>query len=271
MVQAKIGDTVRVRYTGRLADGSTFDTSMHRDPLEFTLGDGELIPGFEKAVLGMNPGDTKTATIPAEQAYGAHRPEMVFEVDRQQLPPRLQPYVGQRLQMTQQDGTPRPGSHNGRDGRPGHVGRQSSLGRERPHPPPQPSKQPQRPYPTPSYGACPAPAKAALHRNPLGSEACGRAARGRGARQAPQARMAVGGGGRPGERGEKGRLDFLYVGRRASASDKSRFRQPGSLWGLCPAMGEFVLGFAAIVTGCSTEPHGRDPPKSGHSCGNFSV
>jgi peptidylprolyl isomerase len=100
MVQAKIGDTVKVHYTGRLDDGSIFDTSMHRDPLEFTLGDGELIPGFEKAVLGMNPGDTKTATIPAEQAYGAHRPEMVIEVDRHHLPPTLQPYVGQRLQMT---------------------------------------------------------------------------------------------------------------------------------------------------------------------------
>jgi peptidylprolyl isomerase len=81
---------------------------MHRDPLEFTLRDGELIPGFEKAVLGMNPGDTKTATFPAEQAYGAHWLEMVIEVDRQHLPPTLQPYVGQRLQMTQQDGTPVP-------------------------------------------------------------------------------------------------------------------------------------------------------------------
>jgi peptidylprolyl isomerase len=108
MVQAKIGDTVKVHYTGRLDNGSTFDTSMHCDPLEFTLGDGELIPGFEKAVLGMNPGDTKTETIPAEQAYGARRPEMVIEVDGQHLPPTLQSYVGQRLQMTQQDGTPVP-------------------------------------------------------------------------------------------------------------------------------------------------------------------
>ena len=252
MVQAKIGDTVKVHYTGRLGDGSTFDTSMHRDPLEFTLGDGELIPGFEKAVLGMNPGDTKTATILAEQAYGAHRPETVIEVDRQHLPPTLQPYVGQRLQMTQQDGIPVSvlviavtDAHVTLDTNHPLAWKDLILS--------QPSKPPQQPYPTPSCGTCPAPAKAALQRAPPGSGALRRAA-------------AAGGG-----RGKKGRLDFLYVGRRASASDKSRFRQLGSLWGLCPAMGEFVLGFTAIVTGCSTEPHGRDPPNSGHSCGNFSV
>jgi peptidylprolyl isomerase len=78
---------------------------MHRDPLEFTLGDGELISGFEKVVLEMNPGDTKTATIPAEQTYRVHQPEMALEVDRQHPPPTLQPYVSQRLQTTQQDGT----------------------------------------------------------------------------------------------------------------------------------------------------------------------
>ena len=104
MMQAKVGDTVRVHYTGKLPDGTTFDTSLQREPLEFTLGQGELIPGFEQAVVGMSPGETKTETIPADQAYGVRRPEMVFEVDRGQLPPGLDPQVGQRLQMTQPNG-----------------------------------------------------------------------------------------------------------------------------------------------------------------------
>lgn len=105
MAQVQLGDTVRVHYTGRLTDGTVFDSSMQRDPLEFTLGQGELIPGFEQAVLGMIPGESKTETIPFEQAYGPHRPELLIKVDRQQLPTDLDPYVGQRLQMRQQSGT----------------------------------------------------------------------------------------------------------------------------------------------------------------------
>jgi FKBP-type peptidyl-prolyl cis-trans isomerase 2 len=104
MAQAQSGDTVQVHYTGKLDDGTTFDTSMQREPLEFTLGAGELIPGFEQAVLGMSPGESKTATIPTDQAYGRHRPERVLEVDRNQLPATLQPQVGQQLQMTRPDG-----------------------------------------------------------------------------------------------------------------------------------------------------------------------
>jgi len=105
MVQAHVGDLVRVHYTGRLADGTTFATSMEREPLEFTLGTGELIPGFEQAVLGMAAGESRTATILADQAYGPHRAERVIDVERHQLPPDLQPELGQRLQMTRQDGT----------------------------------------------------------------------------------------------------------------------------------------------------------------------
>jgi peptidylprolyl isomerase len=104
MTQAQLGNTVRVHYTGRLSDGTTFDSSAQRDPLECTLGQGELIPGFEQALLGMTPGQSKTATIPADQAYGPHRPELLMEVDRQNLPPDLQPYVGQQLQMTRPNG-----------------------------------------------------------------------------------------------------------------------------------------------------------------------
>ncbi len=105
MAQAQAGDLVRVHYTGRLADGTIFDTSMEREPLEFTLGEGELIPGFEQAVFGMTAGENKTATILADQAYGPHRAERVIDVERHHLPSDLQPELGQRLQMTRPDGT----------------------------------------------------------------------------------------------------------------------------------------------------------------------
>src|SRR5262249_51171625 len=99
MAQAQSGDLVRVHYTGRLADGTIFDPSMEREPLEFTLGGGELIPGFEQAVLGMTAGESKTATILPDQAYGPHHAERVIDVERHHLPPDLQPELGQRLQM----------------------------------------------------------------------------------------------------------------------------------------------------------------------------
>jgi len=105
MAQAQAGDLVKVHYTGRLADGTIFDTSMEREPLEFTLGEGELIPGFEQAVLGMTTGESKTATILADQAYGPHRAERMIDVERHHLPSDLQPELGQRLQMTRPDGT----------------------------------------------------------------------------------------------------------------------------------------------------------------------
>jgi peptidylprolyl isomerase len=81
MVQAQVGDLVRVHYTGRLAAESIFDTSMQREPLEFTLGEGDLIPGFEQAVLGMTAGKSRTATLLADQAYGPHRAERVMDVE----------------------------------------------------------------------------------------------------------------------------------------------------------------------------------------------
>ena len=105
MVQAQVGNLVRVHYTGRLADGTTFDTSVERDPLEFTLGEGELIAGFEQAVLGMAAGESKITTIPADQAYGPHHAERVIDVERHHLPSDLQPEIGQQLQMTRPDGT----------------------------------------------------------------------------------------------------------------------------------------------------------------------
>ena len=94
---AKTGDTVRVHYTGTLEDGSEFESSVGGDPLEFTLGQGEMMPGFEDAVMGMKVGESRTVTIPADEAYGPYRDELVFEVDRTELPADLEPEVGDQL------------------------------------------------------------------------------------------------------------------------------------------------------------------------------
>jgi FKBP-type peptidyl-prolyl cis-trans isomerase 2 len=104
MMTAKEGDTVKVHYTGRLPDGTTFDASDEQEPLEFTLGAGEVIPGFEAAVLGMTPGESKTATVAADAAYGPHDDEMILQVDREQFPANIEPQVGQRLQVRQDQG-----------------------------------------------------------------------------------------------------------------------------------------------------------------------
>jgi FKBP-type peptidyl-prolyl cis-trans isomerase 2 len=104
MAGAKTADTVKVHYTGKLTDGTIFDDSLNREPLEFTIGNNNLIAGFENAVIGMNVGDWKTVNIPSEQAYGPHMKEMVVEVDRKQLPPDLKPVIGAQLQVTQDEG-----------------------------------------------------------------------------------------------------------------------------------------------------------------------
>jgi peptidylprolyl isomerase len=105
MARAKAGDTVRVHYTGKLEDGTVFDSSRDREPLEFRIGEGQVIPGFEQAVTGMETGEAKSATIPPEQAYGPHRDEMVAVVGREQLPEHFEPAVGQRLSVQQKDGS----------------------------------------------------------------------------------------------------------------------------------------------------------------------
>lgn len=104
MAPARDGDTVKVHYTGKLADGTVFDSSKERDPLEFTIGEGRIISGFEQAVVGMSPGDSKTADVSPEEAYGPHRKEMVLVVERKELPEDLEPEVGQQLQLRQDDG-----------------------------------------------------------------------------------------------------------------------------------------------------------------------
>ena len=102
--QAKNGDIVQVDYTGTLENGTVFDTSVGGEPLNFTLGEGQMIPGFEQAVLGMKIGESKTVTIPADEAYGPYRDDLVLVVNREDLPPDLDPDVGQQLQMTRPDG-----------------------------------------------------------------------------------------------------------------------------------------------------------------------
>jgi FKBP-type peptidyl-prolyl cis-trans isomerase 2 len=103
MTQAKQGDTVNIHYTGKLGDGTVFDTSLSRHPLQFTIGKGQVIPGFEQAVVGMNPGESKTTIIPEDQGYGPRRDDMIVTVERSTLPPDLKPEVGQRLELTQMD------------------------------------------------------------------------------------------------------------------------------------------------------------------------
>ena len=103
MAQAKDGDTVKVHYTGKLEDGTVFDSSRERDPLEFTLGTSQVIPGFENGILGMDIGETKTVTIPPEEAYGVRHPDWPKAVKKEMLPPGLTPTVGSFLQVQQPD------------------------------------------------------------------------------------------------------------------------------------------------------------------------
>ena len=104
----KDGDTVKVHYTGTLTDGEVFDSSINRDPLQFTLGTGQLIPGFEKAVIGLKVGDVTKAEIPSAEAYGERNPEMEIKVQKAQLPPDMEPEVGMQLQLNQENGQPVP-------------------------------------------------------------------------------------------------------------------------------------------------------------------
>lgn len=104
MSQAASGDTVHIHYTGRLADGTVFDSSREREPLVFVLGSGQVIPGFDDAVTGMAVGDEKTVTIPADRAYGPRREEMILDFPRAELPPGIDPQVGQHLQMQTPEG-----------------------------------------------------------------------------------------------------------------------------------------------------------------------
>jgi peptidylprolyl isomerase len=104
MTQAKQGDKVKVHYTGSLGDGTVFDTSANRSPLEFTVGQGQVIAGFETAVAGMETGDHKTVVIPAAQAYGTRDEALVVHMDRSRLPEDVDLEVDDRLQLRRPDG-----------------------------------------------------------------------------------------------------------------------------------------------------------------------
>ena len=102
------GQKVKIHYTGTLDDGNQFDSSAGRDPLEFEMGAGMVIPGFEKGVADMAVGEKKTINIPAVEAYGEKRDEMVMEFERSQLPEGLEPEIGMGLQMQGPQGQPVP-------------------------------------------------------------------------------------------------------------------------------------------------------------------
>ncbi|MFH1217918.1 MAG: peptidylprolyl isomerase [Pseudomonadota bacterium] len=106
MSVVKKGDNVKIHYTGTLHDGTVFDSSANREPLAFTLGAGQVIPGFEEAVMGMKQGESKKVTIPVEKAYGPRNEELIMPFPRNQVPPDLDPQVGQNLQLSGPNGEP---------------------------------------------------------------------------------------------------------------------------------------------------------------------
>ena len=104
MSQAKNGDTVKVHYTGRLENGEVFDSSRESEPFEFTLGRGEIIPGFEKGIIGMEVGDTRTITVLPGEAYGPRSKELVAKIRKVDLPERISPAIGLQLRLQMPDG-----------------------------------------------------------------------------------------------------------------------------------------------------------------------
>ncbi|MBK1635197.1 FKBP-type peptidyl-prolyl cis-trans isomerase [Rhodovulum adriaticum] len=108
MTQVKAGDKVRIHYTGTLADGTTFDSSEGREPLEFTVGSGEIIPGLDKALPGMTAGDKKTVEIPCAEAYGEANPDAKQAIPRAQVPADIPLDIGTRLQLQTPQGQAMP-------------------------------------------------------------------------------------------------------------------------------------------------------------------
>jgi peptidylprolyl isomerase len=102
MKKAETGDTVRFHYTGRLDDGNIFASSGGREPMELKIGEGRTIGGLEEALVGMSPGETKTAVIPPEKAYGPRHPEWVATVERGKIP--VEPEVGKQLKVATKGG-----------------------------------------------------------------------------------------------------------------------------------------------------------------------
>ncbi len=104
MAHAQQGSKVKVHYTGKYEDGSVFDSSLEREPMEFVIGEGQTIVGFEEAAVGMAPGDTKSVTLGPDKAFGDHEEERVQEVPRSHLPDDLELEVGTVLDVSSPDG-----------------------------------------------------------------------------------------------------------------------------------------------------------------------
>ncbi len=105
MSHAKNGDTVRVHYTGRVENGEVFANSQGEEPLEFTIGGGEFIPGLENGVIGMEVGETRTITVPPEEAYGARSRELISKIRKADLPEQISPAIGLQLRLQTPDGS----------------------------------------------------------------------------------------------------------------------------------------------------------------------
>ena len=107
MAQAKAGDKVRVHYEGQLSDGTIFDSSLEREPIEFILGQDTVIPGFEQAVIGMEAGESKNVSIPPEGGFGEYSEDLVVNIEKSILPPDINPVVGMQLEVSSEEETPR--------------------------------------------------------------------------------------------------------------------------------------------------------------------
>ncbi|MBW2492797.1 MAG: peptidylprolyl isomerase [Deltaproteobacteria bacterium] len=104
MTHAKIGDKVKVHFTGTLEDGVIFGSTIGEEPFEFIIGEKNMLPGFENAVIGMKKGDTKTITLPPEEAYGSPKKELVSVMERSGFPEEINLEIGKRLRVRTQDG-----------------------------------------------------------------------------------------------------------------------------------------------------------------------
>jgi peptidylprolyl isomerase len=107
MAQAKEGDKVRVHYEGQLSDGTIFDSSLEREPIEFILGQDTVIPGFEDAVIGMEAGESKDVSIPPEEGFGEYSEDLVVDIEKTILPPEINPELGMQLEVSSEEETPR--------------------------------------------------------------------------------------------------------------------------------------------------------------------
>ena len=103
MAQAKAGDTVRVHYEGQLSDGTIFDSSLEREPIEFILGQDTVIPGFEQAVIGMEVGESKDVSIPPEDGFGEYGEDLVVNIEKSILPPDINPELGMQLEVSSEE------------------------------------------------------------------------------------------------------------------------------------------------------------------------